>query len=70
MTRLVESAIARFSVSHAPGLEELEDQMCQMTAQGYAGKGSPDRVDALVWAITDLILEPAKRWRAPSLRML
>lgn len=57
-------------VTHLRGLGTLEDQMCQMTAQGYAGKGSPDRVDALVWAITDLILEPAKRWRAPSLRLL
>ncbi|HCP81295.1 MAG TPA: ATP-binding protein, partial [Octadecabacter sp.] len=44
--------------------------MCQMTAEGYAGTGSPDRVDALVWALTDLFLEPAKRWRAPQVRTL
>jgi phage terminase large subunit-like protein len=44
--------------------------MCQMTAQGYGGTGSPDRVDALVWALTDLFLEPAKRWRAPHIRTL
>lgn len=57
-------------VRHAFGLGALEDEMCQMTAEGYAGTGSPDRVDALVWALTDLFLEPAKRWRAPQVRTL
>lgn len=57
-------------VRHSFGLGELEDEMCQMTSEGYAGKGSPDRVDALVWALTDLFLEPARRWRAPQVRML
>lgn len=28
--------------------------MMQMTAGGYEGDGSPDRVDALVWALTEL----------------
>jgi phage terminase large subunit-like protein len=57
-------------VGHAAGLEELEDQMCQMTAQGYDGKGSPDRVDALVWALHDLILEPAAKYKRPQVRSL
>lgn len=57
-------------VHHALGLGDLEDEMCQMTAQGYAGQGSPDRVDALVWALTDLFLEPAKQWRSPQVRTL
>jgi len=43
-------------VSHAPGLEKLEGQMMQMTLTGYVGEGSPDRVDALVWALTELAL--------------
>ncbi len=51
-------------------LGALEDQMCRMTVQGYAGKGSPDRVDALVWALTELILEPAAHWRRPQVRGL
>lgn len=42
-------------VSHLPGLAALEDQMCRMTRAGYTGQGSPDRVDALVWAMTDLM---------------
>lgn len=38
-------------VSHLVALPELEDQMCN-----FAGRGkSPDRLDALVWAITDLM---------------
>ncbi len=42
-------------VTHAAGLSELEDQMMQMTLSGYVGEGSPDRVDALVWALTELM---------------
>ncbi|MEM9968308.1 MAG: terminase family protein [Pseudomonadota bacterium] len=57
-------------VRHVDGLTHLEDQMCRMTAQGYQGKGSPDRVDALVWALHDLMIEPAARWRAPGVRSL
>ncbi|SFN88799.1 Large terminase phage packaging protein [Roseovarius lutimaris] len=55
-------------ILHLRGLSALEDQMCAMTARGFEGKGSPDRVDALVWAISDLILEPAAKWRNPSVR--
>ena len=57
-------------VNHALGLGDLEDEMCQMTAHGFDGQGSPDRVDALVWALTDLFLEPAKTWRSPRMRSL
>jgi phage terminase large subunit-like protein len=42
-------------VAHVGGLGALEDQMCQMCSTGFRGKGSPDRVDALVWAITALM---------------
>ncbi len=41
-------------VSHVGTFPELEAQMCQMTAAGYEGDGSPDRVDALVWGFTEL----------------
>lgn len=42
-------------VDHMPGLELLEDQMTHMTLSGYVGDGgSPDRLDAAVWALTDL----------------
>jgi len=56
---LYESTPARPSrVKHVPGLARLEDQLCAMTAAGYVGSNSPDRVDALVWAITDLAITP------------
>ena len=57
-------------VCHLPGLAALEDQMCRMTAQGYRGRGSPDRLDALVWALSELIVEPASRFRNPQIRSL
>ena len=41
-------------VRHVEGLTELEEQMGQMTTTGFQGDGSPDRVDALVWALTEL----------------
>ncbi len=34
----------------------LEDELCRMTALGYRGGGSPDRADAMVWAMTELML--------------
>jgi phage terminase large subunit-like protein len=46
-------------VHHVGGLTALEDQMCSFTSNfdrtraGY----SPDRVDALVWALTELLGE-------------
>lgn len=43
-------------VKHVGGFADLEDQMCAMTSEGFMGEGSPDRADALVWAITELML--------------
>lgn len=57
-------------VAHVPGLGALEEQMAQITTRGYLGKGSPDRVDALVWALHELMIEPAAKWRRPRLRSL
>jgi phage terminase large subunit-like protein len=57
-------------VRHLRGLGDLEDEMCRMTGQGFQGQGSPDRVDALVWALTDLMIEPAQKWQRPRVRTL
>lgn len=43
-------------VSHVGSLPKLEDEMC--TWAGLAGDPSPNRVDALVWALTELMLHP------------
>ena len=58
-------------VKHRRGaMAELEEQMCQMTVRGFEGRGSPDPVDALVWALQDLVLDPAARFRQPRMRQL
>ena len=57
-------------VKHVRGLGALEDQMCEMTPHGFLGQGSPDRVDALVWALTDLMLDPMAALRVPRVRAL
>lgn len=57
-------------VRHVKGLSTLEDQMCQMTIHGFTGSGSPDRVDALVWALWDVMIDPASKWVAPRVRRL
>ena len=54
-------------VHHAKRFGTLEDQMCKMSVQGYQGGGSPDRVDALVWALNALMIAPKS---TPSLRIL
>ena len=45
-------------VRHAGAFPGLEDQMTSDTGAAQAG-ASPDRLDALVWALTELMLKPA-----------
>ena len=66
----VASLYEQKKVHHLPGLAALERQMVQMTGNGFRGTGSPDRVDALVWAIHDLIIAPAASYGNPGLRSL
>lgn len=42
-------------ISHVGALDALEDEMCRFGTDGFVG--SPDRVDALVWAISVLMLK-------------
>lgn len=48
-------------VSHVGGFPELEDQMVLMTNSGFTGERSPDRLDALVWAMTELFPQMTRR---------
>ena len=57
-------------VKHLKGLQDLESQMGEMTLMGFEGKGSPDRVDALVWALTDLMIDPVAKFKRPQVRRL
>jgi phage terminase large subunit-like protein len=51
----VSSLYERGKVKHVRGLDALEDQLVQWEPLGSIG--SPDRLDALVWAITNLALK-------------
>jgi len=44
-------------VHHVGRFAVLEDQLCAFTTAGYRGEGSPDHADALVFAITELMLK-------------
>ena len=59
----VAALYERGLVQHAGWFEALEDEMCSYTGSG----ASPDRMDALVWAITELLLVPVA---APALQRL
>ena len=44
-------------VRHVGAFPELEDEMCSLGPDGLLNGASPDRLDALVWAITHLALD-------------
>jgi phage terminase large subunit-like protein len=50
-----------------PPLAQLEDEMCDVGLDGLSGGQSPDRLDALVWAVTELA---GGAWRGPRIRAL
>jgi predicted phage terminase large subunit-like protein len=56
-------------VHHVGSFPELEDQMCSFTSDFDRGRAgySPDRVDALVWALTELMLgaQMPMSWTSP-----
>ena len=63
----VAALYAEGRVAHAGRFDALEDQMCAFGSDGLVNGKSPDRVDALVWALTDLMLGGGGR---PSVRMI
>jgi len=55
----VSALFAKGKAKLAGIFAELEDQLCGMTNGGYEGPGrSPDRADAMVWAMAELLLGP------------
>lgn len=65
----VAALYAAGKVHHCGVFARLEDQLCGLLTGGtYAGPGrSPDRADALVWALTELLLRPMSR---PGIRAI
>ena len=52
-------------IHHVGRFDELEDQMCTFSVDNVRGgsEGSPDRVDALVWGLTELFEKITARRR-------
>jgi phage terminase large subunit-like protein len=64
----ISALYARGVVYHCEQFEALEDQMCSFTPDFDRSRdGSPDRLDALVWAMTDLF--PSLTDGAPVLNL-
>ena len=64
----IAAMYAQGRVKHVdPPLAELEDEMCDFGLSGLSSGGSPDRLDALVWAVTELA-RPV--WQGPWIRVL
>lgn len=57
----VAALYAQGRVRHAGTFPALEDELCDFGPEGLAGGRSPDRLDALVWALTVLMLESRGR---------
>ena len=55
----VAALYAQGRVRHVGALPELEDEMADFGLDGLSAGRSPDRLDALVWALTALMLAEA-----------
>jgi hypothetical protein len=51
-------------VHHIGAFSQLEDQMCAFTPDFDRARAgySPDRLDALVWGLTELLVEPMRSY--------
>lgn len=55
-------------VHHMGYFPDLESELCAFTTTGYRGTGSPNRADALVWAVSELfpvLTKPEKQEKKP-----
>ena len=63
----VAALYTRQLIHHIGVFPELEDQMVQLTPENLARGKSPDNLDALVWALTELMLKKHTEKRMRSL---
>jgi phage terminase large subunit-like protein len=54
----VAALYAQGKVRHVGHFAELERQYCQFSTGGHMGARSPDRADAAIWGLTELMLDP------------
>lgn len=66
----VSSLYEQGRIRHVGDFPDLEEQMTQMTTNGYEGEGSPDRVDAVVWGFTELFEELVQDIPDASIHMM
>lgn len=52
----VSSLYEQGKVHHVGSFAKLEDELTSMTSDGNAGSASPNRADAVVWGMTELML--------------
>jgi len=64
----VAALYARGLVSHVGRFDTLEDELSDYGPDGLSSGRSPDRMDALVWAMTELMLQRAPERAAPRIR--
>lgn len=62
----VAALYAEGRVAHVGRFDALEEQLVAFGSDGKAGRRSPDRLDALVWALTDLMIDPPVAPPAPK----
>jgi phage terminase large subunit-like protein len=55
-------------IRHVGYFPELEDELCAFSTTGYTGGGSPNRADALVWAVAQLFPQVTKG-NAPKIEL-
>lgn len=51
----ISSLMEQGKIKHVGSFARMEDQMVNTTPEGYLGSGSPDRMDAMVWAMKELM---------------
>jgi phage terminase large subunit-like protein len=65
----VSALYEKNTVCHLGRFPHLEEQMLNMSSAGYVGAKSPDRLDALVWALSELMLAPQHSFSVQPLRL-
>lgn len=63
----VAALYAQGRVRHLGAFRDLEDEMCDFGLDGLSTGRSPDRLDALVWALTALLLQAGSEPRVRGL---
>jgi len=52
----VSALYMKHMVYHRVPFHELEEQLCNFATNGYMGERSPDRADAMVWGVSELLV--------------